>query len=237
MYYASNSGTWLPGDIKFKDLNDDNVIDYGTNKVGDPGDRKVIGNTTPRYTYSFNVGGDWNGIFFSAFFQGVGKQDWWPGNDNALFWGQYNRPYNNIPKSMIGEIWSEENPNTYFPRYRGYVALQSTRELSVIQTKYLQNVAYLRLKNLQIGYNIPKNILAATKMQAARIYLSAENIFCWSPLYKHTKNFDVTNIYGEDTEAKNVASDGGTNSIISNGGRSYSYPLLKSISLGLSVTF
>ena len=138
---------------------------------------------------------------------------------------------------MIGEIWSEENPNTYFPRYRGYVALQGTRELSVIQTKYLQNVAYLRLKNLQIGYNIPKNILAATKMQAARIYLSAENIFCWSPLYKHTKNFDVTNIYGEDTEAKNVASDGGTNSIISNGGRSYSYPLLKSISLGLSVTF
>ena len=75
---------------------------------------------------------------------------------------------------MIGEIWSEENPNTYFPRYRGYVALQSTRELSVIQTKYLQNVAYLRLKNLQIGYNIPKNILAATKMQAARIYLSAD---------------------------------------------------------------
>lgn len=138
---------------------------------------------------------------------------------------------------MIGEIWSEENPNTYFPRYRGYVALQSTRELSVIQTKYLQNVAYLRLKNLQIGYNIPKNILAATKMQAARIYLSAENIFCWSPLYKHTKNFDVTNIYGEDAEAKDVASDGGTNSIISNGGRSYSYPLLKSISLGLSVTF
>ena len=138
---------------------------------------------------------------------------------------------------MIGEIWSEENPNTYFPRYRGYVALQSTRELSVIQTKYLQNVAYLRLKNLQIGFNIPKNILAATKMQAARIYLSAENIFCWSPLYKHTKNFDVTNIYGEDAEAKNVASDGGTNSIISNGGRSYSYPLLKSISLGLSVTF
>lgn len=237
LYYASNSGTWLPGDIKFKDLNDDNVIDYGTNKVGDPGDRKVIGNTTPRYTYSFNVGGDWNGIFFSAFFQGVGKQDWWPGNDNALFWGQYNRPYNNIPKSMIGEIWSEENPNTYFPRYRGYVALQSTRELSVIQTKYLQNVAYLRLKNLQVGYNIPKNILAATKMQAARIYLSAENIFCWSPLYKHTKNFDVTNIYGEDAEAKDVASDGGTNSIISNGGRSYSYPLLKSISLGLSVTF
>lgn len=237
LYYASNSGTWLPGDIKFKDLNNDGVIDYGTNKVKDSGDKKVIGNSTPRYTYSFNVGGDWNGIFFSAFFQGVGKQDWWPGTDNALFWGQYNRPYNNIPTSMIGDIWSEENPNTYFPRYRGYVALQGTRELSVVQTKYLQNAAYLRLKNLQVGYNFPKAIVNAAKMQAARIYLSGENLFCWSPLYKHTKNFDVTNIYGEDSEARSVAGDGGTNSIISNGGQSYSYPLLKSISLGLSVTF
>ncbi len=237
LYIASNSKTWLPGDIKFKDLNDDGKIDYGTNKADDPGDRKVIGNTTPRYTYSFNLGADWNGIFISAFFQGVGKQDWWPGTDNALFWGQYNRPYNNIPKSMLGEIWSEENPNTYFPRYRGYVALQSTRELSVVQTRYLQNVAYLRLKNLQIGYNFPKALVSSAKMQAARIYLSGENLFSWSPLYKRTKNFDVGNIYGSDEEAATAAKEGGTNSIIDNGGQAYSYPLLRSFSVGLSVTF
>jgi len=149
LYYASNSGKWLPGDIKFKDLNNDEVIDYGTNKVNDSGDRKIIGNTTPRYTYSFNLGANWNNIFISAFLQGVGKQDWWPGTDNALFWGQYNRPYNNIPKSMLGNIWSEDNPDAYFPRYRGYVALQSSRELAVTQTRYLQNVAYIRLKNLR----------------------------------------------------------------------------------------
>lgn len=237
LYYSSNSKTLLPGDIKFKDLNGDGVIDYGTNKVDDPGDRKVIGNTTPRYTFSLNLGADWNGIFFSAFFQGVGKQDWWPGTDNALFWGQYNRPYNNIPSSMLGDIWSEENPNTYFPRYRGYVALQSTRELSVVQTKYLQNVAYIRLKNLQVGYNFPKALIAPAKMQAARVYLSAENLISWSPLYKRTKNFDVANIYGEDKDAKSAASSGGTNSIIGNGGQSYNYPLLKSFSIGLSVTF
>lgn len=237
LYFASNSGTWLPGDIKFKDLNDDKVINYGTNKVGDPGDRKVIGNSTPRYTYSINLGAEWNGIFLSAFFQGVGKQDWWPGTDNALFWGQYNRPYNNIPSSMIGNIWSEDNPNTYFPRYRGYVALQSTRELSVVQTRYLQNVAYIRLKNMQLGYNFPKKILWPLKMEAARVYLTAENLWCWSPLYKHTKNFDVANIYGEDMEAKATAESGGTNSIISNGGYSYNYPILKSISAGLSITF
>ncbi len=238
LYYASNSGTWLPGDIKFKDLNNDGKIDYGTNRVGDSGDRKVIGNSTPRYTYSVTLGADWNGIFASAFFQGVGKQDWWPGTDNALFWGQYNRPYNNIPVSMLNEIWSESNPNTYFPRYRGYVALQGTRELSVVQTRYLQNVAYIRLKNLQIGYNFPKRLIAKAGMQAARIYLSAENLWGWSPLYKHTNNFDVANIYGEDSEAREmVQSNGGSNSIISNGGQAYSYPLLKSISLGLSVTF
>lgn len=238
LYYASNSGTWLPGDIKFKDLDGSGKIDYGTNRVGDSGDRKVIGNTTPRYTFSISLGADWNGIFASAFFQGVGKQDWWPGTDNALFWGQYNRPYNNIPTSMLNDIWSEDNPNTYFPRYRGYVALQGTRELSVVQTRYLQNVAYIRLKNLQVGYNFPKKITSKVKMQAARIYLSAENLWSWSPLYKHTKNFDVASIYGADEEAAAmVSNNGGTNSIISNGGQSYSYPLLKSISLGLSVTF
>ena len=237
LYFASNSGTWLPGDIKFKDLNNDGVIDYGTNKVGDPGDRKVIGNSTPRFTHSINLGAEWNGIFLSAFFQGVGKQDWWPGTDNALFWGQYNRPYNNIPSSMIGNIWSEDNPNAYFPRYRGYVALQSTRELSVVQTRYLQNVAYIRLKNLQLGYNFPKKVIQPIKMDAARIYLTAENPWTWSPLYKHTKNFDVGNIYGQDSEAQSAASSGGTNSIIGNGGQTYNYPILKSVSLGLSITF
>jgi hypothetical protein len=233
LYFASNSGTWLPGDIKFKDLNNDGVIDYGTNKVGDPGDRKVIGNTTPRYTYGISLGADWNGIFFSAFFQGVGKQDWWPGTDNALFWGQYNRPYNNVPSSMIGNIWSEDNPNAYFPRYRGYVALQSTRELSVVQTRYLQNVAYIRLKNLQVGYNLPNALLSSAKMKNARIYVSAENLWAWSPLYKRTKNFDVANIYGKDIEAASEMGDTG----IANGSQVYNYPILKSISIGLSVTF
>ena len=138
---------------------------------------------------------------------------------------------------MIGNIWSEDNPDAYFPRYRGYVALQGTRELSVPQSRYLQNVAYIRLKNLQFGYSLPKNIISKIGMQAARLYVTAENLWCWSPLYKHTKNFDVTNIYGEDEEAKNMTGNGGLNSIISYGGSSYSYPLLKSISFGLSVTF
>lgn len=237
LYFASNSGKWLPGDIKFKDINGDGVIDFGTNKVGDSGDRKVIGNTTPRYTFGLNLNADWNGIFINAFFQGVGKQDWWPGNDNALFWGQYNRPYNNIPTSMLEEIWSEDNPDAYFPRLRGYVALSGTRELSVAQTRYLQSVAYVRFKSLQIGYNLPERWISKLKMSRASIFLAGENLFSWSALYKRTKNFDVANIYGSDQEANAAASEGGLNSIIAGGGQSYSYPTMRSMSLGLSLTF
>ena len=90
---------------------------------------------------------------------------------------------------------------------------------------------------MQIGYNFPKRLTGKVRMQQAR-NLSAENLWTWSPLYKRTKNFDVATIYGEDVEAKDmVNAAGGTNSIIQGGGKSYSYPLLKSVSLGLSVTF
>lgn len=237
-FFGSITKSWTTGDVKFRDLNDDKKITKGDNTINNPGDRKIIGNSTPRYCYSINLGANWNGIFFSAFFQGVGKQNWWPGTDNALFWGQYNRPYNNIPKKMLGMIWSEDNPNAYFPRYKGYVAQGYNRELSIVQTKYLQNVAYLRLKNLQVGYSFPKDLVSKVGMQAARVYLSAENIWTWSPLYKHTENFDVANIYGEDKELQEmVKQNGGKNSIIANGGQSYNYPALKSLSLGLSITF
>ena len=116
---SSNKGIWYPGDVKLKDLNNDGVIDYGNDTFEDHGDKKVIGNELPRYSYSFNLSGDWNNIFFSAFFQGVGKQNWYPGSE-TLFWGQYNRPYNNMPTWHMGNYWTEENPDAYLPRYAGY---------------------------------------------------------------------------------------------------------------------
>lgn len=235
---ACSTGAHSAGDIKFKDLNNDRVINYGDNTVDNSGDKKVIGNSNPRYIYSINLGADWNGFFVSTFFQGVGKQDWWAGRDNSMFFGQYNRPYSNVPSSMIGDIWSEDNPNAYFPRYRGYAAQHGSSELSVPSSKYLQNVAYVRLKNVQVGYNLPSSITEKLKMQAARVYLSGENLFSWSPLYKHTKNIDVASIYGRDTEEESMTNNnGGTNSILSDGGSTYNYPLLKSITMGISLTF
>lgn len=234
----SNSKEWAPGDIRFKDINGDGKIDFGNSKVGDSGDRKVIGNKLPRYTFSLNLSGDWNGIFASAFFQGVGHQDWWAGGDNGMFWGQYSRPYSNIPADMVGNWWTEDNPNAYWPRYRGYIAHQGNRTLHIPQTKYLQNVAYIRLKSIQVGYNLPKAWMEKIKMQACRIYVSGENLWAWSPLYKVSKQFDVNSIMGEDTETKDLINNGLYSSpIMADGGSNYSYPILKSYNFGVSITF
>lgn len=223
---ASNGGNTMIGDVKFLDLNKDGAITQGANTVNDPGDRKIIGNTTPRYTFGALFDFEWNNIFISAFFQGVGKQSWWPGAEADAFWGPYNRPYNRLPSEMVNEIWSEANPNTYFPRLRGYVAQGTGRELNVQQTKYLQNAAYVRLKNLQIGYSLPTKLISRMKMTQAKIYLSADNIWTYSPMYKITHNFDVENIQGSDRVLTNGSNGNGNN-----------YPILKGWTLGLNIGF
>jgi len=227
LYKSSNTGKSLPGDIKFKDLDGNNEINDGGKTVGNPGDRKVIGNSTPRYTYGISLGADWKGFFFSSFFQGVGKMDWYPGTENGTFWGQYNRPYNKVPKSQIGNIWSEENPDAYFPRYRGYIAQNGSATLAQVQTKYLQNAAYIRLKNLQIGYTIPQTFVKRAGLSNVRVFLTGENLWSWSPLYKITKDLDIENIGKSDSV---LTGD-------SNNGNGNNYPILKSFSLGLSATF
>ena len=126
--------------LKFKDLNGDGVIDYGNNTVDNPGDQKIIGNSEPRFIYGINLSGDWNNFFVSAFFQGVGKQDWWPGSEASYFWGMYNRPYNDMPKSHLGNIWTEENPNTYFPRLIYYNIVLTSKKRSI---KYSLNSNYI----------------------------------------------------------------------------------------------
>jgi hypothetical protein len=106
---ASPTNIWYAGDIKLRDLNNDGFVNIGTNRVSDPGDRRIIGNKSPRYTYGINLGADWDNIFLSAFFEGVGKQDWYPSTEAEYFWGQYNRPYNNIPLWHLGNMWTPDN--------------------------------------------------------------------------------------------------------------------------------
>ncbi|MBO3270209.1 SusC/RagA family TonB-linked outer membrane protein [Hymenobacter defluvii] len=236
LFRASTSGQLLPGDIKFADLNGDNVINNGDNTVANPGDRRVIGNSLPRYTYGVMADASWHNFFFSAFFQGVGHQDWYPGAEAGTFWGQYNRPYNKIPKSQLGNIWSEDNPDAYFPRYRGYVAQNGAGELTQTQTRYLINAAYIRLKNVQLGYNLPVSLINRAKLSAARVYVSGENLWAWSPLYKITRDLDVESIGRSDALLSPPAANS-SNPNSNSSGNGNNYPILKSVILGLSVTF
>jgi TonB-linked SusC/RagA family outer membrane protein len=213
-----------PGDIKFEDLNGNGYIDRGSNTVDDPGDRKIIGNEEPRYIYSFTVNADWNNIWFSAFFQGVGKQDWYPSSEASTFWGQYNRPYNQMPTWHLNNYWTEDNPDAYLPRYTGYYGpfYAGTRNAN---TRYLMNVAYLRLKNIQLGYNFPTQWIKKLHIQNLGVYLSGENLITWSPLYKYTKDINVSNIGVSDSDLSTGSGD------------AYNYPMMKSFSLGVNVTF
>ncbi|MGI6222630.1 MAG: SusC/RagA family TonB-linked outer membrane protein [Prevotella sp.] len=222
IFQCSSNYALYPGDIKITDLNGNGYIDRGSNTKDDPGDRRIIGNSEPRYIYSFSFGADWNNIFFNVFFRGVGKQDWYPGQDSGNFWGQYNRPYNQMCAWMIGNYWTEDNPNAYLPRYTGYYG---PFRRSIANTRYMQNVAYLRMQNLQIGYILPTAWTNRFGVRQIKIFITGENLFTWSPLYKRSKDVDVTNIYGSDYDYYAHDGDG------------YNYPTKKSISIGLNVKF
>jgi hypothetical protein len=228
-FRSTSWGEFMPGDIKLRDLNGDGAITPGDNTLANPGDRRVIGNTTPRYTFGINLGAAWNNMFFSAFFQGVGKRDWYP-SPEANFWGQYNRPYNHIPAWHMndGVIWSEENPDAFFPRYVSRQASAGDGILRQPQTGYLMNAAYIRLKNFQIGYNLPGHLVSQLGMRSARIYFSGENLWSWSPLYRTADNLDIENQIAQSDEMARP------NEIIRQG---YNYPILRSLTLGISVTF
>ncbi|HRP32941.1 MAG TPA: TonB-dependent receptor [Agriterribacter sp.] len=215
------------GDLKFKNLDGDDEIYQGLNRVGNSGDKTIIGNSEPRYVYGVNLNGDWNGIFISLFFQGVMKQDYYPSRE-ARFWGQYNRPYNSYPAWQKDNMFREElqNFDAYLPRLVGYIAQGTGRTLSVPNDRYLQNASYIRLRNLQVGYTLPKRLVSRIHATDLKVYFSAEDLWTWSPMYKWTRDTDVTNIYGSDRDLS-----GGTS------GDGYNYPMLKVLSLGLTLNF
>ncbi|MFT3948576.1 MAG: TonB-dependent receptor [Agriterribacter sp.] len=229
IFKASADAVWRAGDVKISNLDQsrDNMITKGAQTLSNPGDMTIIGNTEPRYQYSFTLSADWNGFFFSAFLYGTGKQNWYPGTESA-FWGQYNRGYNQMPAWHLGNYWTEDNPDAYLPRYTQYNGSLGFSNY-VPNDRYLQRVSFLRLKNLQIGYSLPETWISKAALKNARIYFSGENLASWSPLYKWTKNFmDVSSTIGyTDSDLNSSYNQGAGNS----------YPILKTFSLGVSLTF
>lgn len=189
--YSQGPDSWRgvrAGDVIYADLDDNGVISPGESTVDNPGDRRIIGNSTPRYNYNLRGALEYMGVDVSVFFQGIGKCDWYPGNEARTFWGPYCRPYNAyIPSYFLDNVWSEDNPDAYFPRPRAYAAYGSKDPLGNVNDRYLQDVSYLRLKNLTVGYTLP--VLKNT-FRELRVYFSGENLCYWSPFKKYCKTID-----------------------------------------------
>ena len=181
---ASPNGLYA-GDLKFADLDGNGKIDKGSEKVGDSGDWQIIGNKQPRYNFGINLNASWKGMDLAIFFQGIGKCDWYPGTEAYSFWGPYARPYSTfIPRDFLLDCWSEDNPDAYFPRPRGYSAGGShvdQRPLGAVNDRYLQNIGYLRLKNLTFGYTLPEKITKKAAFSKVRFYFTGENLFYVAP--------------------------------------------------------
>ncbi|QQT29393.1 TonB-dependent receptor [Sphingobacterium multivorum] len=170
-----------PGDLKFADINGDGKINRGDWTLDNHGDYKIIGNSRQRYSYGIDLNSSWNGIDLRVFLQGVGKRNYYPPGGDHYFWGIYAQPWASLTKFNL-DHWTPENPNAYLPRPKSYVAEQSGIELAATQTKYLQNAGYLRVKNVTLGYTLPKLITDRWGIDRLRLFVSGENLFEFTKL-------------------------------------------------------
>ena len=202
------------GDLIFDDVDDSKKIDIGKGTLDNHGDLVRIGNSTPRYHYGITVNMAWMGFDFSMFWQGIGKQNVYPGGNNMMFWGPYARAYSSfIPKDFPAKVWSENNRNAYFPR--PVADLARSYAMSKPNDRYLQDLAYCRLKNLTFGYTLPKSLTKKAYLEKVRVYFSGENIFITSKLKSDYL----------DPEQMTYDSNGRV------------YPFSKTFSFGLDVSF
>ena len=181
-----------PGDVKYVDQNGDGVVDKGSFTKDDHGDLVVIGNTTPRYEYSFRLGANFKGFDLGVMFQGIGKRDYWGIGNVAVA----NFHYDNLFAHQT-DYWREDNTDafyarpfasnlsTYIPNTRnigrlltpgGYMNMRGINNV-VPQSRYLQNLSYFRLKDITFGYTLPSSIIGKLKIEKLRVYFAAYNVW------------------------------------------------------------
>ena len=170
-------GTVQPGDIKYKDVNGDGIVDDG--------DRVAIGATdTPSLIYGLGVSVSWRGFDLNLHFQGAGKYTFLinSGAVNAFRDGRWG----NILQGITDNRWistdisgtkETENPNAPYPRLSYGYNLNNQQSSSF----WLRNGRFLRLKNLDIGYTLPKPMVNTIHLESVRIYISGQNLITWSP--------------------------------------------------------
>lgn len=170
---------WRPGDIHYADLNGDGVINAGSNTLDDPGDRKIIAYEAPRGTFGINSNIGWKSFSLNVFFQGVLKYDYWPPNGNWQAFYPFNAGH--VENYYITDTWSETNRDAYFPAPH---ISTNTKQNVLEQSRYVQNGAYVRLKNLTLAYNLPSDLLSRIGMSNAQIYFSGMNLWEYTKMRK-----------------------------------------------------
>lgn len=180
-----------PGDVKFKNLNDGtnstNQIDAGSNTLADPGDKKVIGNSTARYQFGLNGGLTYKGFSINVFLQGVGKRDFWTSDDRR--WPFNSGEFGTIfadqldywkPVDAANGNYTAVNPNAEY--FRLYNQIENAGSNKRVQTKYLLNAAYIRMKNISVSYVIPAKLVRQVGLNSVKVFSSIENPFTWTQL-------------------------------------------------------
>ncbi len=168
---------WQAGDIKYKDLNGDGKIDGGAGTLADPGDRTIIGNETPRLSFGINTSISYKNLRLSAFFQGIGKIDYLPGNGNWTWFYPFNAGH--VEKYYITDSWTPENRDAYFPA--AHISTSDKKNIQE-QSRFLQNAAYLRAKNITLSYDLPSKLLSKIGMSRAQIFVAGMNLFEFSKI-------------------------------------------------------
>lgn len=205
---SSLGSGWGAGDIMYADLNHNGRIDTGEYTADDPGDMRIIGNSTPRFNYGITLDAAWKGFDLRLFFQGVGKRDLWLGG--TYFWGANGGIWQSNVFEEHLDYWTPDNTDAYYARPSWTGRNHQT------QTRFLQNGAYCRLKNVTLGYTLPKKWMEKAKIQSLRVYISADNVATMTSL---------SSIF--DPEA--------TGSMYGDAGKLY--PLQRVVSVGLNINF
>jgi TonB-linked SusC/RagA family outer membrane protein len=212
-----------PGDVKFIDLNGDGEINNGKGTLDDHGDLEIIGNSNPRYEYGFRIGADYKGFDISAFFQGVASRKIW-GNGMLAIPG-YNSGDGAMPEAIVGNFWTPDNTGAFYPAAYNNGVSNTTNNMQ-IQDRYLLNMAYLRVKNLTVGYSLPQSVLNKVWISSLRVYAGLENFITWD----HLGDLPI------DPETISGYSMWNTSNY--NSGRTgMGIPAFKSVSFGLQVNF
>lgn len=164
--------TQYAGDIKFADLNGDGEVTRGENTVNNSGDLKIIGNETPRYNFGIRGTAEYKGFDFTLFFQGTMKRDII--SSKTFYLSHYTSEWS-VPQKMNYDYWREDNRDAFFPRAR-----MNGSAVNENQTRFMLNGAYIRCKQLALGYTIPKYITEKAKISKLRVYFNADNLFEFS---------------------------------------------------------